>query len=49
MGRLIGWAQRKKALQLDGKSRDLVIKYEDGKGKRRWKGSKLLRGSECGA
>lgn len=49
LGKLIGWAQRKKTLQQDGKARDLVIKYQDGKGKRRWKGSKFLRGSEWGA
>ena len=48
-GPLKGWMEKKKALKDSGKSKDLVIKYIDGHGKRRYKGSSELRSSECGS
>ena len=48
-GQLKGWVNQKKALKDSGKSKDLVIKYIDGNGKRRYKGSSELRSSECGS
>ena len=47
-GKLRGWKEKKKALQEKNKSVDLVIKYIDKNGQRRWKGSKHLRASEMG-
>ena len=48
-GQLIGWSKKKKVLKDAGKSKDLVHRYEDSQGKKRWKGSKDLRGSEWGS
>ena len=45
-GKLRNWAATKKALKEKGQHSDLVVKYEDRNGKKRWKGSKQLRRSE---
>ena len=49
LGKLRGWAQRKKVLKSIGKGYDLVDHYIDAQGKKRWKGNRLLRSSELGA
>lgn len=49
LGKLRGWAQRKKVLKTIGKGYDLVDHYVDAQGKKRWKGNRLLRSSELGA
>ena len=49
LGKLRGWAQRKKVLKTIGKGYDLVDHYIDAQGKKRWKGNRLLRSSELGA
>lgn len=49
LGKLRGWAQRKKVLKTIGKGYDLVDHYIDAQGKKRWKGNQLLRSSELGA
>jgi len=47
MGRLQGWAKRKRQLKNQGKEpASLVHKYIDKAGKRRYKGSSALKGSE---
>lgn len=45
-GQLLGWVHKKRALQEQGESYELVDKYTDSSGKARWKGNKRLRGSE---
>ena len=45
-GKLKGWSKMKRQLQAQGKSHELVLKYKDAGGKKRWKGSSNLRGSE---
>ncbi|CAL1167367.1 unnamed protein product [Cladocopium goreaui] len=45
-GRLQGWATKKKSLKEKGTHKDLVIKYVDSNGRKRWKGSPDLRSSE---
>ena len=47
-GKLKNWAKTKAKLKTEGKAVELVDKYTDGAGKRRWKGNKALRGSESG-
>lgn len=47
-GRLQNWQEKKQCLKDQGKSKDLVIKYIDSKGKQRWKGGNNLRSSEFG-
>ena len=50
MGRLIGWAKRKREMQQRGIApKELVQKYVDKNGKRRYKGSKSLKSSESGS
>ena len=46
--KLRNWKQLREKLQASGKAKSLVIKYTDKGGKKRWKGSKLLRSSESG-
>lgn len=48
-GKLKGWAKTKKDLQTKGMSKDLVIKYQDSKGRQRWKGSHDMKASELGS
>jgi hypothetical protein len=45
-GKLEGGADKKRVLQTQGKSKELVVKYKDSSGKQRWKGSSELRSSE---
>ena len=45
-GQLLDWAQKKKDLRDKGKTKELVVRYEDSTGKKRWKGSSELRNSE---
>ena len=45
-GKLKGWAKKKRVLKAQGKHRELVQKYQDSRGQRRWKGTKALRSSE---
>ena len=47
-GKLKNWAKTKAKLKTQGEAVELVDKYMDGAGKRRWKGNKALRGSESG-
>ena len=47
-GQLLGWSQKKKVLKDHGKAKALVVHYDDSNGKRRWKGTGDLRGSELG-
>ena len=49
MGKLKNWLQTKQKLKEAGKSVELVQKYVDKHGKKRWKGTKQLRGSESDA
>ncbi|CAL1149811.1 unnamed protein product [Cladocopium goreaui] len=44
--KLRNWKQQLEKLKASGKAKSLVIKYIDKGGKKRWKGSKLLRSSE---
>ena len=46
VSKLRNWAQKKKELEKQGKYAQLVTKYVDKKGKRRYKGSAKLRSSE---
>lgn len=46
MGKLRGWSKKKRALKATGQSHELVTKYTDSQGKRRWKGNAQLKGSE---
>ena len=48
-GRLQGWATKKKHLKEKGVHKDLVVKYVDSNGQKRWKGSPDLRSSESGS
>ena len=49
-GKLRGWAQEKAARGLLESGKELVTKYVDKKGQRRWKGKKgTLKESERGA
>ena len=48
-GKLKGWAKTKKDLQTKGMSKDLAIKYQDSKGRQRWKGSHDMKASELGS
>ena len=45
-GKLKGWSKVKKTLAAQGLSHDLVVKYQDANGKKRWKGSSKLRSSQ---
>lgn len=47
-GQLKGWIQHKMKLEEEGKHVSLVQKYIDKSGKRRYKGTKSLKGSESG-
>ena len=47
--KLRNWKQQLEKLKASGKAKSLVIKYIDKGGKKRWKGSKLLRSSESAA
>ena len=47
-GQLTGWKVIKAELKKKGLQKDLVEKYVDSKGVRRWKGSAALRSSESG-
>lgn len=50
MGKLVGWAKKKRELADDGKApHGLVVKYVDKAGKQRYKGSQTLRASELGS
>ena len=44
----IGMVPEKKVLKDHGKAKALVVHYDDSNGKRRWKGTGDLRGSELG-
>ena len=46
LGKLRGWKVKKNILKDKGQSVDLVDKYLDKAGKRRYKGNKHLKGSE---
>ena len=47
MGRLLGWAKRKREMRARGEvPKELVQKYIDKHGKRRYKGSRALKSSE---
>ena len=46
LGKLRGWKVKKQILKGQGQSVDLVDKYVDKAGKRRYKGNRNLRGSE---
>ena len=46
LGKLRGWKVKKKILKDKGESVDLVDKYVDKAGKRRYKGNRSLRASE---
>ena len=48
MGKLKGWRKIRNALEASGQKVQLVDKYEDSQGKKRWKGNAQLRSSEWG-
>lgn len=47
VGKLKDWSTKKKQLAAEGKSVRYVEKYIDKNGKKRWKGNRSLRSSEC--